>query len=135
MNPVEMRAPDIRQNAAARGSEMFPVYMEHRYGIRRPCKLRVSVSTGGGLSGMGRLRNISMSGAFLETPLRLALYAQLRVAALHGDGSSHVLEFPAVVVRHDAGGVGLEWGDATPEKICQKLGCTTECEFARGEPG
>jgi hypothetical protein len=135
MNSVEMRVPDTRPKAAPRISDKPPVYMEHRYGVRRPCKLRVLVSTSGGMAGTGRLRNISMSGAFIETPLPLPMYAQLRVAALHGDGSSHLLEFPAVVVRHDADGVGVEWGDATPARICQKLGCGTECEFARAEPG
>jgi hypothetical protein len=132
-----MRVPSPWQKLAARAAEMFAdaQRMEHRWGIRRPCLARVSVSAGSGITGIGRLRNVSMSGAFLETALPLPLYAQLAVAVLHGDGSSHVLEFPAVVVRHEPGGVGLEWCDANPGRICQKLGCKVECGFAGGEAG
>lgn len=134
MKSLEARVPGAWPAATyAAGMLAGEHRMEHRWGIRRPCKARVSVLAGSGLHGVGRLRNISMSGAFLETALPLPQYTQLTIAVLRGDGSHHLLEFPAVVVRHDADGVGLEWCDPNPGKICHKLGCGVECALAPGE--
>lgn len=134
MKPFQSSGPERWQKAATYAAEMFPDgnYMEHRWGIRRACKARVTVSAGGGVSGVGRLRNISMSGAFLETALPLPPFAQLAVAVLREDGSNHRLEFPAVVVRHAPEGVGLEWCDPDPGRICMKLGCGVECGYPDG---
>jgi hypothetical protein len=104
--------------------------MEHRWGRRRPCRARICISAGGGATGLGRLRDVSMSGAFLETAVPLALFSQLAIAVLRGDGSRHALEFPAVVVRHDQGGVGIEWCDPNPRLICRALGCGMDCAHA-----
>ena len=109
-------------------------HMEHRWGPRRPCRARVCVSAGSGLTGIGQLRDVSMSGAFLETALPLPIFAQLAVAVLRDDGSTHQLEFPAVVVRHGDDGVGIEWCDPNPGSICRVLNCGIECAHARGQP-
>jgi hypothetical protein len=102
-------------------------WMEHRWGRRRPCRARVSLSASGGVSGIGRLRDVSMSGAFLETAVPLPVYAQLAIAVLRDDGSTHALEFPAVVVRRDDSGVGIEWCDPGSVSICHALGCRLDC--------
>ena len=109
--------------------------MEHRWGRRRPCRARVSVSTGGGASGLGQLKNLSMSGAFLETALPLPLYAQLAITVLRNDGSTHQIEFTAVVVRHDANGVGIEWCEPYAGSICGALGCDIDCAHAKAVLG
>ena len=83
--------------------------MEHRWGQRKRCRARVSVSAGAGLAGSARLRNVSISGAFLETALPLPLFAQVAIAVLRDDGSTHALEFAACVVRVESGGAGIEW--------------------------
>jgi hypothetical protein len=135
MKAFETRVPETWQRTVAQAAGEYAgdvQRMEHRWGIRRPCRARVSVSAGGGLTGVGGLRNISMSGAFLETALPLPLYAQLAVAVLRGDGSTHLLEFPAVVVRHEPDGVGIEWCDPDPGRICRKLGCTVRCAWSEG---
>ena len=110
-------------------------WMEHRWGPRRPCRAQVSVSAGGGVSGLGQLKNVSMSGAFLETPVPLPLFAQLAIAVLRADGTTHPLEFTAVVVRHDGNGVGIEWCDPSPGSICSALDCGIDCGFAKGSCG
>lgn len=102
--------------------------MEHRWGSRRPCKVRVHLTAGAGISGLGRLRDISISGAFLETALPLPVFAQLEIDVVQRDGTLRVLEFPAVVVRHDTSGVGIEWCDPNPRDICCKLGCRVQCD-------
>jgi hypothetical protein len=68
-----------------------------------------------------------MSGAFLETALPLSIFAQLEIDVVQKDGTLRVLEFPAVVVRHDTGGAGVEWCDPNPGAICCKLGCGPHC--------
>lgn len=102
-------------------------FMEHRWGSRRPCRAHVCVSAGGGIAGTGRLRNVSTSGAFLETALPLPLFGQVAVAILRDDGAVHTIEFTATVVRREADGYGIEWTDATAGPICRTLGCTIDC--------
>jgi hypothetical protein len=109
-------------------------WMEHRWGPRRPCRARVCVSAGGGASGLGQLKDLSMSGAFLETAVPLPLFAQLAIAVLRNDGATHQLEFTAVVVRHDENGVGIEWCDPDPGSICAALNCGIDCGYAQGVP-
>ncbi len=118
-------------HAATATSRDLP-YMEHRWGLRRPCRARVSVSAGAGIAGTGRLRNVSMSGAFLETALPLPLFSQIAVAVLRDDGSRHVVEFTATVVRAEPGGVGLEWCEIASGSICSLLGCNLECAATAG---
>lgn len=104
--------------------------MEHRWGNRRRCRARACISAGVGIAGRGRLRNISMSGAFLETSLPLPLYSQVAVAMLREDDSKHLVEFMATVVRTEPGGVGIEWHDTANGSICRLMGCTVECAAA-----
>jgi len=109
-------------------------WMEHRWGPRRPCSARVCVSASGGVSGLGKLKNLSMSGAFLEIAVPLPLFAQLAIAVLRNDGATHQLEFTAVVVRHEVNGVGIEWCDPNPGSICGALNCDIDCGYAQGVP-
>jgi hypothetical protein len=104
--------------------------MEHRWGRRRPCRAIVWLSASGGITGAGRLRDVSMSGAFLETALSLPLFAQLAMAVLRDDGSKHPLEFTGVVVRRDEDGVGIEWCDPDSVSICRALDCGIDCARA-----
>lgn len=88
--------------------------MEHRWGNRTLVNLPVWIS-GVGVFGAGILRDVSISGAFLETSLSLASLKMVRVevrdrrrqgmAAAAGWG---------FVVRHDANGIGIEWCDPVP---------------------
>jgi hypothetical protein len=117
-------------HAATATSRSIP-YMEHRWGMRRPCRARVCISAGAGIAGTGRLRNVSMSGAFLETALPLPLSSQVEVAVLRDDGSRHVVEFTATVVRAEPGGVGLEWCETASGSICSLLGCNLQCAATR----
>jgi len=119
---------------AANTQDVTERAMEHRWGWRRPCRARVSVSTGAGASGLGQLKNLSMSGAFLETTVPLPLYAQLTIVVLRKDGGTHRLEFAGVVVRREANGVGIEWSEPYPGSICGALDCDIDCAYAKGVP-
>jgi len=104
-------------------------FMEHRWGRRRPCKARVAVSAGSGVAGIGRLRNVSISGALMETSLPLSLFTQIAVAVLRDDGSRYA-EFTATVVRRGPDGIGIEWAESASGPICAALGCARHCEFS-----
>lgn len=106
--------------------------MEHRWGQRRPCRARVGISAGAGITGTARVRDVSISGAFLETALRLPLFSQVAIAVLHDDGAKHALEFTAAVTRTEPDGVGIEWCEPVAGSICRLLGCTLDCALSSG---
>lgn len=110
-------------------SQVVPPHytMEHRWGVRRPCRARVCLSCGGGVTGTGTLRDVSISGAFLETALSLPLFCQVAIVAHHDDDPEHVAEVNAAVVRREGDGVGIEWCEAVTGSICARLGCTLRC--------
>lgn len=101
--------------------------MEHRWGLRRPCRAKVRISAGSGIAGTGQLRNVSMSGALLETTLPLSLFSQIGIAVLRDDGSRRSTEFTATVIRIGPGNFGLEWCQTAPGSVCRMLGCAREC--------
>ena len=74
------------------------------------------------------MRDVSMSGAFIETPLALALHGAVTVAVVRANGSEATLQ--ANVVRRDASGIGIEWSEASHGAICPVLGCATPCAAA-----
>jgi hypothetical protein len=114
-------------HAAAHATPSAPI-MEHRWGHRRPCRARVCISAGTGVAGTARVRDVSVSGAFLETALPLPLFAQIAVAVLQDDGAQHRLEFTAAVVRTAPDGVGIEWCEPVTGSICRLLGCNLRCD-------
>jgi hypothetical protein len=107
-------------------------HMEHRWGVRRPCRARVCVSAGAAIAGVGRLVNVSMSGALLETALPLPLFSQIAVAVLRADGCKHAVELMATVVRIANDGVGIEWCESAEGSICQLMGCAIDCRSGIG---
>jgi hypothetical protein len=131
MNTFEPRDDDRWPSAAREAAAAFPVErrMEHRWGRRRPCRARVRVTARGGIAGAGVLRNVSMSGAFLETTLSLAPFTQITVDVLLDDGSQ-CGEYQGTVMRRQADGVGIEWTESVAGSICKALGCAAHCPFS-----
>lgn len=93
--------------------------MEHRWGNRVAIDLPVRISTAG-LAGTGVLRNLSASGAFLETALPLEPLSMVRVqiprGSLRGSGSAVAR---GLVVRSDTTGVGIEWCEVAPVRLSE----------------
>jgi hypothetical protein len=88
------------------------VGMDHRWGRRQPTDVAVRFVAKAGMTGTGRVLNISLTGAYLETrvPLRLLSLVYLEPDTLaSGDDIRRCIA--ASVVRRDALGVGLEWCD------------------------
>ena len=109
------------------------VSMDHRWGQRVPCGSHVRLSTGAGIGGAGRLRDVSMSGAFLETALELPLFGRVTVAVVRDDPAlGREIEAIGSVVRKEPGGAGIEWCETPAGSICARLGCTSRCAAATG---
>jgi hypothetical protein len=92
------------------------VGMEHRWGQREATDVAVYFVANSGTAGTGRVLDVSLTGAYLETlvPLRLlsVIYLQLDATALTPGNPQCIA---AKVVRSDARGVGLEWYESTAE--------------------
>jgi hypothetical protein len=101
--------------------------MEHRWGQRMPCKARVRLIAGGSLTGSGRMRDISSSGAFIETVLELPVNTRLILFVWGNESATHEVEVAASVVRTERGGLGIEWCETPAGSVCARVGCTKGC--------
>ena len=98
--------------------------MDHRFGRRFECGTPIHIAAGS-QDGEARLRDVSLSGAFLETSMKLPLFAQ--VLLLRTTPAHRVIEMRGSVVRRDATGYGIEWCDTPRAPICQVFGCPHPC--------
>jgi hypothetical protein len=100
--------------------------MEHRWGPRVPVDIDVHLERaapgGSPLSGSGHVRDISVSGAFVETDLQIPLQAALRIT-FEAPSPEPVASqsLPAFVMRKDSTGVGIEWSELAPVETIQAL--------------
>lgn len=106
------------------------LFMEHRWGQRMPCRARVRLSAGTGISGAGRVRDVSSSGAFIQTALALPVHARLALVVLGNESATRAVEITASVARVDRDGFGVEWCETPAGSICSVLGCMTQCSAA-----
>ena len=114
----------ISNNAAMNLANMT---MEHRWGERFPCRLTIWIDAGPGTGGTGRLRDVSLSGAFLETALELPLLARIKIGVVREGAGDREPAIEASVARRDRDGVGVEWCETPKGSICKFLGCSTRC--------
>jgi hypothetical protein len=105
--------------------------MEHRYGSRYPVDLKVYVRTRGcAVSAQGRLCDISVSGAFVQTPLPPAALLYVSIQFISEDRRLRDGAFvDAYIVRTTETGLGIEWEEiAPPQVIAQILSIPTHRE-------
>ena len=96
----------------AKRTERYSDPMEHRWGQRITLELPVRLEVGNRTLARGLLRNLSVSGALIETSLELPVFTNLVItlpAACEIAGQSAGL--PASVVRTAPGGFAVEWRD------------------------
>jgi hypothetical protein len=95
--------------------------MEHRCGDRRPANLAVRLILPPEEMLLGRIRDLSLSGAFVQThrelrPLtRVIVELQAMLPGLTARAAGRRIE--GFVVRNAATGVGIEWSDFAPPLI------------------
>jgi hypothetical protein len=87
--------------------------MEHRWGRRYDTDVAVRFVALPGTIGSGRVTNISLSGAFMETRAKLRLLTVVYIEGLdtvkdRGKAGA-AKRLAATVVRRCTAGVGLEW--------------------------
>jgi hypothetical protein len=80
-------------------------YMEHRRGTRVELDAPAELTTAEGVCTDGRVRNASLSGAFVETSARATLLSRIALRPLVAGGSW----LDACVVRVEPTGLALEW--------------------------
>ena len=104
--------------------------MEHRFGRRIRCEARVRLCAAGAIVGDARIRDVSISGAFIETTMNLPLFAPIEVTVKREDGVAETCLLGAVV-RKNSSGIAVEWADALAGPLCPLLGCASRCQSAR----
>jgi hypothetical protein len=110
----------------------LPPFMEHRWGKRTPCQARVRLCTGDDSSAAGRVRDISSSGAFIETALELGEGAPVTLLMLGNESAPRAVEVAAIVVRREPDGLAVEWCETPAGSVCAMVGCTQSCAALRG---
>jgi hypothetical protein len=92
--------------------------MEHRWGQRVDCQIAVVVEAMGHGRLKAQIRNLSLTGAFLEISTEIGLPPS--VCVRFGPPSAtpyHRHRICAYVVRQTHEGIGLEWADFAPRLI------------------
>jgi hypothetical protein len=90
--------------------------VEHRWGQRKAAYQRARVVTAGGISAQGFMTNISVSGAFIRTPLPARVLSVVQIAFV--TDNRRLRDFgpiAAQVVRKTRDGLGLEWCEQVSE--------------------
>ena len=122
---------DQSTNSEAAG-KAGPIFMEHRWGQRMCCQARVYLSAGAEISGIGRVRDVSTSGAFIETRLHPPMHARVMLRVQGNESATHEVDIAASVARVDRDGIGVEWYETPAGPICAVVGCTASCAALEG---
>jgi hypothetical protein len=105
----------------------MPLFMEHRWGQRMPCRALVRLSAGAGVGGAGRVRDVSSSGAFIETAVALPEGTTVTLLVLGNESAERATEITATVVRVEPDGIAVEWCETPEGSVCAVVGCKSRC--------
>jgi hypothetical protein len=97
--------------------------MEHRWGDRIPVDIPIRImGDGPSLVCIGRLINISMSGALIATALEPRVLSRIRVIwSLRARLRHHLPAVAACVVRESSEGIAVEWCDFGAIAVVQTI--------------
>jgi hypothetical protein len=91
--------------------------LEHRWGERFPANLRILIATDVISSAAGIIRNVSMSGALIQTGVELRLRSLVSIRLESSLPSRRSTLILAHVVRKGGDGVGVEFCDFAPRAV------------------
>lgn len=92
--------------------------MEHRWGHRLPVKIPVLLVPESGEPVMGETENVSFSGALVQIPRSIRLFARLEVeVTLPGEFGGRAERVAAHVIRKSRHGAAIEWCDFAPRAV------------------
>jgi PilZ domain len=92
--------------------------MEHRWGERFRVNLTVTVRDSKGWTAVARVRDVSISGAFLECRHAFDSASWITVNFGHGGGANPVEAYIARLTRE---GIGIEWAEFAPTAVTDLL--------------
>lgn len=82
------------------------------------CDVSVKLLADPASAGSGRIRDVSISGAFIETKLRVSPPATVRLTPVVSTAKGpRTQTLRAVVVRRDRDGLGVEWFDGDADAV------------------
>jgi hypothetical protein len=95
--------------------------MEHRLGTRHAIDLEVYLRTWGStVSARGRLKDLSVSGAFIVTQLPCRQFLQVAVQMVPaGQLRRNCVPVEGLITRVTEEGIGIEWEELQPELLTQ----------------
>ena len=99
----------------------LPFGSEHRWGERIRVDMPVEVLEEGRNSADGSLKNLSLSGALLESNLDLRLCALIGVRIKQSASTADSCVVKARVSRKPAHGIGIEWCEFAPASVRELL--------------
>src|SRR3954469_23109901 len=101
--------------------------MDHRWGQRVTVDLAVQLLCHPRTIAVGRLMNVSVSGAYVRTGLVPALLAPVRILGFLSETEGTRREaIEGYVVRREREGFGIEWFELAPAGICRFLLASTK---------
>lgn len=106
--------------------------MEHRLGQRFvvDIPIRLTLPLLGEVH--GRLTNLSLSGAFISTHMKIRVMSRLQVSIeVPGGTPPDAVSIAAHVIRRTDHGVGVEWYDFAPAAVAALLRDPTLCVLQR----
>ena len=97
--------------------------MEHRLGTRHAVELDVYLRTWGStVSAKGRLKDLSVSGAFVATQLPCRAFLHIAVQIIpKAQSRRSCIPVEGLIARVAADGIGVEWDELQPELLAQFL--------------
>jgi hypothetical protein len=108
--------------------------MEHRWGHRHDVIRSVYLRTRGGLA-RGVLRNVSVSGAFIESPLRAPVLTCVQIFVIDSDrvlARRRTIEGQVIRLTHD--GFGIEWCQFASDAVCALYESIMRLQGAETDP-
>lgn len=96
--------------------------MEHRWGQRIPADIGVRISARLGMIGVGRILDLSVSGAWIRARLNLSVLARVMIVLDSTPARKH--EAPSIgayVTRTSRDGFGVEWYELDPPSLSELL--------------
>jgi hypothetical protein len=97
--------------------------MEHRLGTRHAIDLEVYLRTWGStVSAKGRLKDLSVSGAFVTTqlPCQPMLHIAVQIVPI-SHSRRNCVPVEGLITRVAADGIGVEWDELQPELVARFL--------------
>ena len=96
--------------------------MDHRWGQRIAVDLAVQLLWQPRMVAVGRLMNVSVSGAYVRAGYVPALLAPVRILGFLSESEGTRREaIEGYVVRRERDGFGIEWFELAPAGICRFL--------------